>query len=74
MKTVEVYVGGERVQTGYTITNPNPVTVLFDTAPPEGVEVAILVRRGHTWYNLATPNLPLSQTDTPCARFLRGEI
>jgi hypothetical protein len=73
-QTVEVYVGGERVQTGYTITNPNPVTVLFDTAPPDGVEVTILVRRGHTWYNLATPNLPLSLTDTPCARFLRGEI
>jgi hypothetical protein len=73
-QTVEVYVGGELVQTGYTITNPNPVTVLFDTAPPDGVEVTILVRRGHTWYNLATPNLPLSLTDTPCARFLRGEI
>jgi hypothetical protein len=73
-EAVQVFVGGERVQTGYELTNPNPVTVTFDTAPPEGVEVAILVRRGHDWYNPATPNLPLSQTDTPCARFLRGEI
>jgi hypothetical protein len=73
-EAVQVFVGGERVQTGYELTNPNPVTVTFTTAPPEGVEVAILVRRGHDWYNPATPNLPLSQTDTPCARFLRGEI
>ena len=71
---VQVFVGGERVQTGYELTNPNPVTVTFDTAPPDGVEVAILVRRGHDWYNPLTPNLPLSQTNTPCARFLRGEI
>ena len=73
-EAVQVFVGGERVQTGYELTSPNPVTVTFDTAPPEGVEVAILVRRGHDWYNPATPNLPLSQTDTPCARFLRGGI
>jgi len=70
---VEVYVGGERVQTGYTITNPSPVTVVFDAAPPQGVEVLILVRRAHTWYNLATPDRPLSETDTQCARFLRGQ-
>ena len=73
-EAVQVFVGGIRVQTGYTLTNPGPVTVAFDTAPANGVEVAITVRRGHDWYNTATPNLPLSQTDTPCARFLRGAI
>lgn len=73
-ETVQVFVGGARVESGYTITSPNPVTVEFDTAPANGEEVAILVRRGHNWYNLATPNLPLALTDTPCARFLRGEI
>jgi hypothetical protein len=46
---IEVYVGGIRVQTGYTIINTNPVTVTFDTAPPAGVDVTILVRRAHTW-------------------------
>ena len=73
-EAVQVFVGGIRVQTGYTLTNSGPVTVTFDTAPANGVEVAIAVRRGHDWYNTTTPNLPLSQTDTPCARFLRGAI
>ena len=71
-QTVIVYVGGERRQTGYTITANAPVTVTFDTAPPVGAEVTILVRRAHTWYNIATPDLPLARTDTICARFLQG--
>ena len=71
-QTVLVYLGGERIQTGYTVTADNPITVTFDTAPPTGVEVAIIVRRAHTWYNIATPTLPLSETDTVCARFLQG--
>ena len=72
-ETVEVYIGGTRIQDGYTITNPDPVTVLFDTPPPAGVEVTILVRRAHTWYDVATPELPLVETDTVCARFLQGQ-
>jgi len=43
------------------------------TAPPAGVEVTILQRRGHWWYDLATPNLSLQETNTAPARFLRGE-
>jgi hypothetical protein len=71
---VEVYVGGARIpNTDYTITSQNPVTVDFDTAPPAGVEVAIVVKRAHIWYNVDTPNLPLSETDTICARFLQGQ-
>jgi hypothetical protein len=71
---VEVYVGGARIpNTDYTMTSQNPVTVEFDTAPPAGAEVAILVKRAHTWYNVATPNLPLNETDTICARFLQGQ-
>ena len=73
-ESVEVYVGGIRIpSTDYTITANNPVTVEFDTAPVSGVEVAILVKRAHTWYNLATPLLPLNETDTLCARFLQGQ-
>jgi hypothetical protein len=73
-ESVEVYVGGTRIPgTDYTITNDNPVTVLFDSAPPAGAEVAILVKRAHTWYNLATPLLPLNETNTICARFLQGQ-
>ena len=72
-QSVEVYVGGARIpDTDYTITSDSPVIVTFDTAPPAGAEVAILVRRAHTWYNISTPNLPLNETNTICARFLQG--
>ena len=73
-ESVEVYIGGSRIpDTDYTITADNPVTVEFNTAPPTGYEVAILVKRAHTWYNIDTPNLPLNETDTICARFLQGQ-
>ena len=72
--TVEVYVGGARIpNTDYTMTSQNPGTGEFDTAPTTDYEVAILVRRAHTWYNVNTPNLPLNETDTICARFLQGQ-
>ena len=75
---IEVLVGGIRVQTGYTIINNNPVQVQFDEAPPSGVNVTILVRRGVNWYQLGvdpvTPSNgnPLQITETVAARFLRG--
>jgi hypothetical protein len=77
-ETVEVYLGGIRVTTGYTFISNNPVTIQFDTAPTEGVDVTILVRRGVTWYKQgvnppsASNGVPLQETDTPAARFLRG--
>jgi len=73
---VEVYVGGTRVTTGYDIVADNPVQILFETAPPEGVEVTILIRRGVTWYapGPGTPSdgVALQDTNTQAARFLRG--
>jgi hypothetical protein len=77
-ETVEVYVGGIRVITGYTFISNNPVTIEFDTAPTGGVDVTILVRRGVTWYEQgvnppsASNGVPLQETNTPAARFLRG--
>jgi hypothetical protein len=77
-EAVEVYVGGTRQYGGYTITDPGPMcTVEYDTAPADGVQVTILVRRGVTWYapGLNTPSngVALQDTDTQAARFLRGE-
>ena len=75
---VEVYVGGIRIQTGYTITQNQPVTVVFDVAPADGVDVTILVRRGVTWYQPSvdpeTPSNgePLQVTETVPAQFFRG--
>ena len=76
-EAVEVYVGGTRQLAGYTIIGSGPVQVQFTTAPAEGVEVTILVRQGHTWYQPAGGNpsdgVALQDTNTDAARFLRGE-
>jgi hypothetical protein len=75
---VRVYVGGiEQPRSTYLSTSLDPVIVLLDTAPASGVDVTILVRDGQTWYHrgLTTPSNgePLQITDTPAARFLRGQ-
>jgi hypothetical protein len=73
---VEVYIGGIQQLTGFDIVSTAPVTVEFDTAPPPGVEVAVLVRQGVTWYapgkNTASNGVALQDTSTPAARFLCG--
>jgi hypothetical protein len=73
---VEVYVGGTLQVAGYTITANIPISVTFTTAPADGSEVTILVRRGVTWYapGAGTPSngVALQDTDTQAARFLRG--
>jgi hypothetical protein len=74
---VEVYVGGTRVTTGYAIEGDDPVEVEFETAPPGGVEVTILVRRGVTWYapgiNTPSDGIALQLQPTQAARFLQGQ-
>ena len=72
---VEVYVGGTRVTDGYSIILDNPVIVEFDTAPPNGVGITILIRTGKWWYNVATEAQRLQsmqESQNPAARFLRG--
>jgi len=73
---VEVYVGGARQTSGYTITAETPVEVTFEISPQEGSDVAILVRRGVTWYNqgvgTASDGVPLQETINPGALFLQG--
>jgi hypothetical protein len=77
-QAVEVYVGGILVpdSTDYYTVSSNTVTVSFVTAPANGVDVTILVRRALTWYeqgiSTASNGVPLQETDTAPARFLRG--
>jgi hypothetical protein len=75
-EAVEVYVGGIRITSGYTITGDSPVTVVFTTAPASGSEVTILIRRGVTWYQGTgtepSNGVALQDTQTQAARFLRG--
>ena len=76
---VEVYVGGTLLTTGtdYVISAQDPVQVTFTTAPADGSEVTMLVRRGVTWYNqgisTASDGVPLQETTTGAARFLQGQ-
>ena len=73
---VQVFVGGILQTSDYAITSENPVAVTFNTAPINGVDIIILVRRGLTWYQqgvyTAANGVPLQETDTVAARFLRG--
>ena len=76
-EAVEVYVGGIRQTGGYTISNSDPVTIVFTTAPTENYQVTILVKRGLSWYapgsGTASNGVALQEQDTVAARFIRGE-
>jgi hypothetical protein len=57
------------------VTNTSPVHPVF--APPPGVEVTILTRRGVWWYGVDTAverNLSLQESTTKAARFLQGNL
>ena len=73
---VEVYLGGELQTSGYAISDLDPVVISFITPPASGIEVTILVRKGHSWYNpgvdTASDGVPLQETNNPIALFLRG--
>ena len=75
-RAVQVFVGGALQNGNYTITDENPVTVVFTEAPAAGAQVTIEIRRGKTWYQQgpfsASDGVPLQETDTIAARFLRG--
>jgi hypothetical protein len=73
---VEVYIGGIRQTSGYTVTSVTPVTVQLNSVPNDSLDVTILVRQGSSWYEPGpgTPSngVPLQNTNTIPARFLRG--
>jgi hypothetical protein len=76
LDAVEVYVGGTLQVGNYFILDIDPVTVVFDDPPPEGVEVVVFVRQGLSWYqpgvDTASNGRPLQDTDTIAARFFKG--
>ena len=76
VEAVEVYVGGILQTSGYVVTGSDPVTVVFADAPTSGYQVSIRVRRGESWYqpgpNTASDGVPLQETNTLAARFIRG--
>ena len=71
----------------WVVTDFEPVAIEFigdffdpvspDPAPPAGVEITILQRRGTWWYNVETEaerNQALQESATDTARFLTGRI
>jgi hypothetical protein len=72
---VLVYVGGLLQTSGYTVTDNNPVTVEFDTAPTAGYQVTIQIRQGLGWYGTGSTEYggtPLQDATTLAAQFFRG--
>jgi len=76
-EAVRVYVAGTLQTSGYTIQSGDPVTVIFDQPPAMGSLVTIQVLRGLSWYQpgvgTASDGVPLQETDTLAARFIRGD-
>jgi hypothetical protein len=76
-RAVQVYVGGVLQTSGYSFIHEDPVTIKFTSAPAQGSDVTILVRRGMTWYeqgiDTASNGVPLQITNTGAAKFLRGD-
>jgi hypothetical protein len=75
VEAVQVYVGGILQLTGYTIAATDPVRVEFDTAPTAGYQVSIRIQQGQVMYQqgvgTASNGVPLQETDTPAAIFIR---
>ena len=74
--SVLVYVGGERLLSGYQILGVNTVQVRIIEPPASGYQVTIAVRQAQSWYtpgvNTPSNGVPLQETDNQAARFLRG--
>jgi hypothetical protein len=74
---VRVLIGGiEQDPSTYLVTSLDLVTVQFAQSIPAGLEVVIYVRQGISWYQpgptTASDGVPLQDTNTQPARFLRG--
>jgi hypothetical protein len=77
-ESLRVFVGGRQLlPSEYILVNENPATVQLYIIPPVGVEITLAVLRGTSWYQpgFDTPSngVPLQLTQTPQAKFLRGE-
>lgn len=74
---VQVFVGGLLQTGGYQITDGSPVTIEFVVPPTNGYQVSVQVRRGLSWYQpgpgTASDGVPLQETNTVAARFIRGD-
>jgi hypothetical protein len=72
-KSVQVYVAGKKVSSGYSvdIVGPNYTQITFDAAPKAGLTVLIMFKQASNWYDIANPTLGLVDTNTAWAEFVR---
>ena len=72
---VLVYVGGIET-TDYTLLSIAPITVFFNPAIPDGIEITIQIKQGKSWYQpgdgTASNGVALQEQTTLAARFLQG--
>jgi hypothetical protein len=77
VEAVQVYVGGVLQQSGYTVLSSGPVRIGFDTPPAAGHQVSIRISQAFVMYQqgitTASDGVPLQETDTAAARFIRGD-
>jgi len=78
-RPVQVKVGGTTVaDTTYTVPSVNPITVTFDTAPANGVEVEIYIQQAQVMYaqgiDTASNGRPLQEQPTLAAWFIEGRV
>jgi hypothetical protein len=77
-ESLRVFVGGRQLlPSEYVILEENPAKIQLYIIPPVGVEITMAVLRGTSWYqpgiDTASDGVPLQLTQTPQAKFLRGE-
>lgn len=76
VEAVQVFVGGILQTSGYSISATGPIRVEFDQAPSNGYQVSVQIQQARVLYaqgfNTASNGVPLQETQTPAADFIRG--
>jgi hypothetical protein len=78
-RPIQVRVGGTSVsQSEYSVSNVNPITITFNQAPQDGVEVTIFIIQAEVLYaqgpNTASDGIPLQEQNTEAAWFIQGRV
>ena len=76
-EAVQVFVAGSLQASGYAVDSVNPVQITFGAAPTAGYQVSIEIQQARVMYQqgigTASDGVPLQETDTSAAKFIRGQ-
>jgi hypothetical protein len=78
-KPVQVKVGGRKLlDTEYTVTSVNPISITLVEAPPAGVEIEVFIVQARVFYaqgvGTASNGQPLQEQQTLAAWFIEGRV